>query len=292
MSSIDDCVKLKQAKIPAFASSSIDKPEKENLLCHIAQAALRFLVLLYQKFHLFFAEASAIFQILFTRPPIQKGEERELNIPIIFIHGLFGSQSNWNLTCKKLEALGANQLGRFYPISLPIGNCLLTQDVEHVKCFVNQLVSHHPTGRVHLVGHSRGGVIAALCADQLNQDGRYPVASVATLASPLKGCPLASWANRDIFGYRFNPSRDLALKSEMVDSVAKLCDLSIQSSNRFRALHLVSQDDWIVPSKYQTFTDDELCTIPAGHLAILAHQKSLATLHNWLCQPSTDASAV
>jgi pimeloyl-ACP methyl ester carboxylesterase len=83
--------------------------------------------------------------------------------------------------------------------TVPAGS--LTERQEVLLKQLNQIVSDHPGARLHLVGHSTGGLDAELLtrtepagSNSLRRQGdaRHAIRSVITLASPLAGTSLAS----------------------------------------------------------------------------------------------------
>ena len=111
--------------------------------------------------------------------------------PVLLVHGLGGTKSSWSLLAQALSARGLTVEAVTYT---PIGT-----SVEHLAdrlvAEVDRMLSRTGSDKVHLVGHSLGGVVIA----QAIAGGRLNglVDTVVTLGSPFGGTP---WANLLPFG--------------------------------------------------------------------------------------------
>src|SRR3954451_15455773 len=106
--------------------------------------------------------------------------------PVLLVHGLGGTKSSWSFLARTLTARGLTVDAITYS---PFGT-----SVEHVAdrlaVKVERLLSHTGADKVHLVGHSLGGVVIA----QAIASGRLTelVDTVVTLAAPFGGSPWPS----------------------------------------------------------------------------------------------------
>jgi len=111
--------------------------------------------------------------------------------PVLLVHGLGGTKSSWSLLAQALSARGLTVEAVTYT---PIGTSV-EQLADRLVVEVHRMLSQTATDKVHLVGHSLGGVVIA----QAIAGGRLNglVDTVVTLGSPFGGTP---WANLLPFG--------------------------------------------------------------------------------------------
>jgi triacylglycerol lipase len=111
--------------------------------------------------------------------------------PVLLVHGLGGTKSSWSLLAQALSARGLTVEAVTYT---PIGTSV-EQLADRLVVEVHRMLSQTGTDKVHLVGHSLGGVVIA----QAIAGGRLNglVDTVVTLGSPFGGTP---WANLLPFG--------------------------------------------------------------------------------------------
>lgn len=106
--------------------------------------------------------------------------------PVLLVHGFGGTKSSWSLIARSLSARGVIVEAITYA---PFGNSV-EQVADRLIVEVRRVLSQTGSDKVHLVGHSLGGVVIA----QAFSDGRLNglVDTVVTLGSPFGGSP---WAN-------------------------------------------------------------------------------------------------
>jgi pimeloyl-ACP methyl ester carboxylesterase len=105
--------------------------------------------------------------------------------PVLLVHGFGGAKSSWSLVAPALSARGVTVDAMSYA---PVGNSV-EQLADQLVAEVERMLSRTGADKVHLVGHSLGGVIIA----QAIRDSRLTarVDTVITLGSPFGGSPWA-----------------------------------------------------------------------------------------------------
>ena len=119
-------------------------------------------------------------------PPVQRGllmgDVVAAGTPIILVHGLIDNRSIFTLLRRALRRRGFGRV-------ITLNYSPFTQDVRSVAHRLAQLVEKtcEETGyeRVHVIGHSLGGVIARYYVQKLEGDAR--VHTLCTLGSPHAG---------------------------------------------------------------------------------------------------------
>jgi pimeloyl-ACP methyl ester carboxylesterase len=107
--------------------------------------------------------------------------------PVLLLHGYGANSSYWLFVRKALEAAGFGAVHAFnhQPVrhDIPAASARCVQRAR-------ELMDRHGTDRVHLVGHSAGGIVVRH-AVQLG--GLTEASTVVTVAAPHRGAPLARW---------------------------------------------------------------------------------------------------
>ena len=123
-------------------------------------------------------------------PPVQRGllmgDVVAAGTPIVLVHGLVDNRSIFTLLRRQLRRRGFGRV-------MTLDYSPLTQDVRTVADRLGQLIERtcEETGyeRVHVVGHSLGGLIARYYVQRLGGDAR--VHTLVTLGSPHAGTTAA-----------------------------------------------------------------------------------------------------
>lgn len=105
--------------------------------------------------------------------------------PVLLVHGFGGAKSSWSLVESVLRDQGMTVATMGYA---PVGNSV-EQLADKLIAQVDRLLHRTGAAKVHLVGHSLGGVIIALAVTDPRLRGR--VEAVVTLGSPFGGSPWA-----------------------------------------------------------------------------------------------------
>jgi triacylglycerol lipase len=107
------------------------------------------------------------------------------NRPVLLVHGFGGAKSSWTLVAHALSSRGLTVDTMTYG---PVGNSV-EQLADRLVAEVERTLSRSGAEKVHLVGHSLGGVIVAHAVSDPRLNGR--VDTVITLGSPFGGSPWA-----------------------------------------------------------------------------------------------------
>ena len=118
--------------------------------------------------------------------PVQRGllmgDVVAAGTPILLVHGLVDNRSTFTLLRRALRRKGYGQV-------LTLNYSPFTQDVRtaalHLQHLVEQTCEQTGYERVHVVGHSLGGVVARYYVQRMGGDAR--VHTLATLGSPHSG---------------------------------------------------------------------------------------------------------
>ena len=123
--------------------------------------------------------------------PFPKPTPSTTRRPVLLVHGLGGSTSGWFVLAGALRARGLTVATISYQ---PFGSSV-ERLAERLADEVADLLSATGADKVHLVGHSLGGVLIAQALTAGLLTGR--VDTVVTIASPFGGSP---WATRSPVG--------------------------------------------------------------------------------------------
>ena len=104
---------------------------------------------------------------------------------MLLVHGLGGSRSSWSAVAQTLSARGLTVDAVAYA---PLGPSV-AQLADQLVAEVARILSRTGAAKVHLVGHSLGGVVIAQAIADGGLDGL--VDTVVTLGSPFGGSPWA-----------------------------------------------------------------------------------------------------
>jgi triacylglycerol lipase len=120
-----------------------------------------------------------------NRSPHLKAHTAPATRPVLLVHGLAGTKSSWSLVAQTLSARGLTVDAIAYA---PLGTSM-ERLADQLVAEAQTILSRTGADKVHLVGHSLGGVVIA----QAIADGRLDglVDTIITLGSPFGGSPWA-----------------------------------------------------------------------------------------------------
>ncbi len=106
--------------------------------------------------------------------------------PVLLVHGFCGTKSSWSLVAQRLVADGFTVEAISYS---PFGTSV-ERLADRVVAEVGRILAQTGADKVHLVGHSLGGVVIAEAFSDGRLDGL--VDTVVTLGAPFGGSPWAT----------------------------------------------------------------------------------------------------
>jgi triacylglycerol lipase len=117
-------------------------------------------------------------------------DDGPVDAPVLLVHGYGANKSNWLFVRRYLHQAGFGRVHalNYNPLSDDVPG-LAERCVERAE----ELMDHFGVDRVHLVGHSMGGVIARYAVQVLGLSG---VGVCITVASPHGGVRLAEYGSR------------------------------------------------------------------------------------------------
>jgi triacylglycerol lipase len=193
--------------------------------------------------------------------------------PVLLVHGFAGTKSSWALVANALKARGVAVEAMSYP---PVGTSV-QQLAERLVAEVERILLATGTDKVHLVGHSLGGVVIAQAIADSRLTGR--VDTVITLGSPFGGSP---WAGVlpvvEIV-------RELRAGSPVLRRLA-----SAPLPDGIRWLSLTAALDIIVPGVRAVPSHPQAETITfegVGHLGMLVSRQVIGCIAAELCTQRT-----
>lgn len=167
-----------------YEKSNRDNTQIKNMFT-IGNLWLTFHVLLFEYLSLLITVILWPFGFLNLTESTANGEKQT---PVLFLHGLFLNKACWTVMKLRLKILGVTNL---HTINLPA-----TRDVEtlteKVALKVDSLRHTYNCEKVHLIGHSMGGVIARNFVQI--RGGADKVEQCIIIGAPNKGSKLSPFA--------------------------------------------------------------------------------------------------
>ncbi len=165
-------------------------------------------------------QLGSIRRVYLARPAVPKLDSLEGRTDVVaLIHGFFQTPNIWDVMEDRLRHDGfgvvtfhlAGLLGRF-------NTRRVDESARTVGRAVSEIAAEHPNLRIHLVGHSKGGIIARRFVQHLGGDAC--VTSVITLGTPHHGTPLAA-VGMALLGFGPSSARDLMPGSAVLESLGR-----------------------------------------------------------------------
>jgi triacylglycerol lipase len=175
--------------------------------------------------------------------------------PVLLVHGFGGTKSSWSYLARNLSARGLT----FDAITYAPFGTSVEQLADRLVAAVERVLSQTGANKVHLVGHSLGGVVIAQALASGRLTGK--VDTVVTLGSPFGGSP---WANLLPFGAVVRAVRE---GSPLLRRLA-----SAPVPDGVRWLAFTATLDMIVPGLRSVPTHAQVETVTVGgvgHLGML-----------------------
>ncbi len=143
---------------------------------------------------------------------------RENESLTVFIHGYLADSTCWRPWMEHLSHQGHNVAAVDFGLDHPLQT--IDQLADRLDRFLRHCTAQYqnPLPKIHLVGHSMGGIIAANYA--LRGSNSLPITSVISLAAPLKGAKLAR-AAKWIFS---KCGEDMAPNSSLLKELSHLLE--------------------------------------------------------------------
>jgi len=167
-------------------------------------------------------QLGSIRRVYLARPPVPKLADLQAQSDVVaLIHGFFQTPNIWDVMEDRLRHDGygvvtfhlAGLLGRYN--TRRVDEC-----ARIVGRALRELAEEHPGQRIHLVGHSKGGIIARRLVQ--HQGGDELVTSVTTLGTPHHGTPLAAIGMAILgFGAVSSSARELLPGSAIVEAIQR-----------------------------------------------------------------------
>nr|WP_204920435.1 alpha/beta fold hydrolase [Microlunatus panaciterrae] len=201
--------------------------------------------------------------------------------PILLVHGIIDNHSIFAVLERALQRRGFTNISSF-------DYGLLTRDVPRTAVklaeAIDRLSEESGYERIHVIGHSLGGLIARYYVQRMGGDAR--VHTLVTLGTPHQGTNLALAGQLLPLIRQLKPSSDL---------IAELAEPAPDCSTRFVAFYS-NLDQLIHPSANARIVHPDLNVrnIPVrgvGHLSLTSNRRIAFDIATTLCQLHHDGTA-
>jgi triacylglycerol esterase/lipase EstA (alpha/beta hydrolase family) len=209
----------------------------------------------------------------FTNTYHQPPTDQRDGTPILLLNGYGGFGSTWEGHKKSLAKAG---LGPIYTMNVQSLVSIKT-NAKQVQAVVERIQRETGSNDLILIGHSKGGLVAAYYATVLANKGQANIEKVITLGSPFRGSPIA----------HLGIGKDAA---EMRPGSDLLKDLQerIQTSTRPIFFHIGSTMDLVAPvgsALLGNNSEHELCIDYVGHTGLLFDRMVTDKVIEWIKKP-------
>ncbi len=193
-----------------------------------------------------------------------------VSTPVLLVHGYGANKSNWLFVARYLEQAG---FGRVHALNYNPFTADIPQLAAQCAARAEELKAHFGVDRIHVIGHSLGGIIARYA---VQVDGLRGVDVCASIASPHGGVRLAAYGTHLAALSPFSTGLQLRPGSSVM---TMLRSSARPLPTRFVAYY--SNLDLIVPASRAMIIEPELAATNIlvkdhGHLSIMLSRK-LAT---------------
>ncbi len=193
-----------------------------------------------------------------------------IDTPVLLVHGYGANKSNWLFIARYLEQAG---FGRVHALNYNPFTADIPQLAAQCAERAEELKAHFGVDRIHVIGHSLGGIIARYA---VQIDGLAGVDVCASIASPHGGVRLAAYGTSLAALSPFSTGLQLRPGSSVM---TMLRSSARPLPTRFVAYY--SNLDLIVPASRAMIVEPELAATNIlvkdhGHLSIMLSRK-LAT---------------
>jgi len=192
--------------------------------------------------------------------------------PVLLLHGYGANRSNWWILNRHLRTAGFHRIHamNYNPLAVDLPH-LAAQCCERI----DELKDHFGVDRIHVVGHSLGGIIARYAVQVLGATG---VDTLVTVASPHGGVRLARFASA------LSDASPFATSAQLRPDAPEM--VLLRSSARpmtTRFVSYYSNLDMVVTARRAMIIEPELAATNLlikdhGHLSILLSRQLGASL--------------
>ncbi len=187
------------------------------------------------------------------------------NSLIIFLHGYLADSSCWHPWMEHLHRAGHNTLAIDFGLDHPLQT--IDELVDRLGLFMDKSLAQYgdKLPKIHLVGHSMGGVVAAAYA--LRKSHSFAITSVVALAAPLRGAKLARAAN-----WVFSKcGKEMAPESPLL---RELSDLFEHSATNTQFYYAAAKHDDLVMLEHVTLGPERPAVFPCNHMGIIYNSEA------------------
>jgi triacylglycerol lipase len=188
--------------------------------------------------------------------------------PILLVHGYLNHSKVWTLQKRRLEKLG---YGPIYTIYLTHPFRSIRSYAEQVKAKAEWIAEQTGRKDLTLIGHSMGGLVSLLYATKLAAPNT--VTDLITIASPLKGTPMAR------IGFGAN-AREMEPNSPLTQELQE----AMRQNKQIRIHHIATKTDQIViPGATAAMTENQhLVLDDIGHASLLYSSRVTDQINQWI----------
>jgi triacylglycerol lipase len=130
-------------------------------------------------------------------PPVHRGlligDVEAAGTPILLIHGLVDNRSIFTLLRRHLRRRG---FGRVWTVNYQVWTNDLRAAAQNLATSIERICEETGYERLHVIGHSMGGLVARYYVQRLGGDSR--IHTLVTLGTPHQGTRTARWFPRGV----------------------------------------------------------------------------------------------